>query len=40
MKVKIFKPDIVYISKINSLYFNGKIILKKGYNTIVDKPLL
>ena len=38
--LKTFKPDIVYISKINSLHFKyAKIILKKGYNTIVDKPI-
>ena len=38
--LKTFKPDIVYISKTNSLHFKfAKIILKKGYNTIVDKPI-
>ena len=37
--LKKFKPDIVYISKINSLHYKfAKIILKKGYNVIVDKP--
>jgi predicted dehydrogenase len=35
-----FEPDIVYISKINSLHYKfAKIILKRGYNVIVDKPV-
>ena len=38
--LKKFKPDIVYISKINSLHYTlAKKILKKGYNVIVDKPI-
>ena len=38
--LKKFKPDIVDISKINSLrYTLAKKILKKGYNVIVDKPI-
>ena len=33
-------PNIVYISLINSLHFNyAKLILKKGFNVIVDKPI-
>ena len=37
--LKIYKPDIVYISTINSLHFNyAKKILTNGYNVIVDKP--
>ena len=35
-----FSPKIVYISNINSLHFTyAKIILKKGYNVIIDKPV-
>tara|TARA_B100001769_G_C22109098_1_gene599603 strand:- start:237 stop:1163 length:927 start_codon:yes stop_codon:yes gene_type:complete len=38
--LKKFKPDIVYISTINSLHYNyAKKILKKGFNVIVDKPI-
>tara|TARA_B100001093_G_C26708070_1_gene962173 strand:+ start:183 stop:1112 length:930 start_codon:yes stop_codon:yes gene_type:complete len=38
--LKKFEPDIVYISKINSLHYKfAKMILKKGYNVIVDKPV-
>ena len=34
------KPDIVYISLINSLHYKyAKIVLKKGFNVIVDKPI-
>jgi len=33
-------PDIVYISLINSLHFMyAEILLKKGFNVIVDKPI-
>ncbi len=35
-----FNPNIVYISKINSLHYKfAKLALKKRYNTIVDKPV-
>ena len=35
-----FNPDIVYISKINSLHYKfAKLALKKNYNLIVDKPV-
>ena len=34
------KPDIVYISLINSLHFKyAKKALEKGLNVIVDKPI-
>ena len=38
--LKNFRPDIVYISTINTLHnsYAGKI-LKKGFNVIVDKPI-
>lgn len=35
-----FKPELVYISSINSLHYSyAKKILKKGFNVIVDKPV-
>ncbi len=35
-----FRPNIVYISTINSLHLNyAKKILKMGFNVIVDKPI-
>ena len=38
--LKNFKPNLVYVSKINSLHFSyAKKILKKGFNLIVDKPV-
>ncbi len=38
--LKEFKPNLVYISTINSLhYFYAKKILEKGFNVIVDKPI-
>jgi len=37
--LKKFNPDLVYVSKINSLHYKfAKIVLKKGFNLIVDKP--
>ena len=37
--VEKFKPDLVYISTINSLhYFYAKKLLNRGLNVIVDKP--
>ena len=39
ISLKKFKPNIVYISKINSLHYKfAKMTLNKGFNTIVDKP--
>ena len=33
-------PNIIYVSLINSLHFKyAKILLKKGFNVIVDKPI-
>ena len=38
--LKKFKPEIVYISLINSLHYSyAKNILEKGFNVIVDKPI-
>ncbi len=38
--LKDFNPEIVYISKINSLHFKfAHLALKKNYNVIVDKPV-
>ena len=38
--LKVVKPDLVYISLINSLHFKyAKILIKKGFNVIVDKPI-
>jgi len=37
--LKKFKPEIVYISTVNSLHYNyAKKILEKGFNVIIDKP--
>ena len=37
--LKKFKPDIVYISTINSLHYNyAKKILENGFHVIIDKP--
>ena len=39
LALKQYKPNVVYISKINSLHFKfAKLILNKGFNLIVDKP--
>ena len=38
--LKVFNPDLVYISLINSLHYKyAKLILKKGFHVIVDKPI-
>ena len=38
--IKIFKPDIVYISLPNSMHFKyGMLALKNNANVIIDKPI-
>lgn len=38
--LKQISPNIVYISLINSLHYKyAKMVLKKGFNVIVDKPI-
>ena len=38
--IKEFRPNLVYISTVNSLHFNyAKKILNLGINLIVDKPV-
>ena len=38
--LKKFQPDLVYISKVNSLHYRlAKKILNLGFNVIVDKPI-